>query len=63
MPVHGRYVVLRENMHKRLRHYEMRDDDSYEMLFIGYLGRDLCYVLTNPHIMQGCGEHKLLNLF
>lgn len=34
-PVHGRYVVLRENMHKRLRHYEPYDDDSYEMLFTG----------------------------
>lgn len=37
-PVHGRYVVLSENMHKRLRHYEPYDDDSYEMLFSGYLG-------------------------
>lgn len=49
-PVHGRYVVLRENMHKRLRHYEPHDDDSYEMLFTVYLGLDLYYTLTNPDI-------------
>lgn len=49
-PVHGRYVVLRENMHKRLRHYEPYDDDSYEMLFTGYLELDLYYTRTNPDI-------------
>lgn len=49
-PVHGRYVVLRENMHKRLRHYEPYDDDSYEMLLTGYLRLDLYHALTNPHI-------------
>lgn len=50
-PVHGRYVVLRgEKMHKKLRHYEPYDDDSYEMLFTGYLAVDLYYNLTNPDI-------------
>ena len=48
--VHGRYVVLRENMHKRLRHYEPCNDDSYEMLLTGYLGLDLYYTLTIPDI-------------
>lgn len=36
-------------MHKRLR-YEPYDDDSYEMLFTGYLAVDLYYNLTNPDI-------------
>lgn len=49
-PVHRRYVVLRINMHKRLRHYEPCDDDNYEMLFTGYLRLDLYYAITNPHI-------------
>lgn len=35
-PVHGHNVVLRGNMHKRLRHYEPYDDDNYEMLFAPY---------------------------
>lgn len=48
-------------MHKRLRHYEMHDDDSYEMLFTGYLSLDLYYVPTNPDIMHGYGEHELLH--
>lgn len=48
--VHGHYVVLRENTHKRLRHYESYDDDSYEMLFTGNLRVDLYYTLTNPDI-------------
>ena len=55
-PVH---VVLRGNMHKRLRYYELRDDDSYEMLFTAYLGVDLYYTLTNPHIS---GTHLCLHL-
>lgn len=33
-------------MHKRLRHYELHDDDSYEMLFTGYLSLDLYYALV-----------------
>lgn len=50
-PVRGRCVVLKGGkMHKRLRHYEPYDDDSYEMLFAGYLGLDLYYSLTNPDI-------------
>lgn len=48
-------------MHKRLWHYEMHDDDSYEMLFTGYLSIDLYYVRTNHGIMQGCKDHKLLH--
>lgn len=63
-PVHGRYVVLRENMHKRLRHYEMHDDDGYEMLFTGYLGVDLYYVLTNPNKDVGSINHLIYsNIF
>lgn len=49
-PVHGRYVVLRGNMHKRLTHFEPYDDDSNETLFAGYLWLDLYYTLTNPEI-------------
>lgn len=40
-------LFLKENMHKRLRHYEPHNDDSYEMLFTGYLGLDLYYTLAN----------------
>lgn len=58
-PVHGRYVVLRENMHKRLRHYETHDDDGYEMLFTRYLSLDLYYVLTNPN--KDAGSTNCLN--
>lgn len=38
----------------------MHDDDSYKMLFTGYPSLDLYYVPTNPDIMQGYGEHKML---
>lgn len=29
--VHGHYVVLRENMHRRLKNKEPKNDESYEI--------------------------------
>lgn len=39
-------------MHKRLRHFEMHDDDSYEMLFTGYLSLDLYYALDSESTIR-----------
>lgn len=50
VPVRGRYVVSRGNMHRRLRHHEPCEDDSYEMLLARYLGLGLHYTLIKPDI-------------
>lgn len=47
--VRGRDVVLRLNMHRRLRHYEPCDDDNYEMAFAaitGHISITLLLILT-----------------